>query len=75
MQKRQVKLADLEVIGYRIRELRGEMLQEELAAYLGISQGQLSKIERGKLGPTAEVLLRLAEKFGKSTDWMLTGKN
>jgi DNA-binding XRE family transcriptional regulator len=69
-----IKLADLEVIGSRIRELRGEILQEELAAYLGISQGQLSKIERGKLGPTAEVLLRLAEKFGKSTDWMLTGK-
>jgi transcriptional regulator with XRE-family HTH domain len=68
------KFADLEVIGSRIRELRGEILQEELAAYLGISQGQLSKIERGKLGPTAEVLLRLAEKFGKSTDWMLTGK-
>ena len=69
-----IKLADLEVIGSRIRELRGQILQEELAAYLGISQGQLSKIERGKLGPTAEVLLRLAEKFGKSTDWMLTGK-
>jgi transcriptional regulator with XRE-family HTH domain len=51
------------------------MLQEELAEYLGISQGQLSKIERGKLGPTAEVLLRLAEKFDKSTDWMLTGKS
>jgi transcriptional regulator with XRE-family HTH domain len=51
------------------------MLQEELATYLGISQGQLSKIERGKLGPTAEVLLRLAEKFGKSTDWILTEKS
>jgi transcriptional regulator with XRE-family HTH domain len=51
------------------------MLQEELAEYLGISQGQLSKIERGKLGPTAEVLLRLSEKFGKSTDWMLAGKS
>ena len=69
------KLANLELIGSRIRELRGEMLQEELATYLGISQGQLSKIERGKLGPTAEVLLRLAEKFGKSTDWMLTEKS
>ena len=74
MPKGPIKLADLEVIGSRIRELRGQILQEELAAYLGISQGQLSKIERGKLGPTAEVLLRLAEKFGKSTDWMLTGK-
>jgi transcriptional regulator with XRE-family HTH domain len=68
------KLADLETIGSRIRELRGEVLQEELAIYLGISQGQLSKIEGGKLGPTAEVLVRLAEKFGKSTDWILTGK-
>jgi transcriptional regulator with XRE-family HTH domain len=69
------KLANLELIGSRIRELRGEMLQEELATYLGISQGQLSKIERGKLGPTAEVLLRLAEKFGKSIDWVLTEKS
>jgi len=68
------KLANLELIGYRIRELRGEILQEELAGYLGVSQGQLSKIERGKLGPTAEVLLRLVEKFGKSADWILTGK-
>ena len=67
------KLADLELIGSRIRELRGEILQEELAAYLGISQGQLSKIERGKLGPTAEVVLRLVGKFGKSADWILTG--
>ena len=75
MTKGRRKLADLEVIGARIRELRGEMLQEELAASLGISQGQLSKIEHGKLGPTAEVLLRLAEKFGKSADWMLTGKS
>jgi len=71
--KRLRKLADLELIGSRIRELRGEILQEELAAYLGISQGQLSKIERGKLGPTAEVLLRLVEKFGKTADWILTG--
>jgi transcriptional regulator with XRE-family HTH domain len=63
------------LIGYRIRELRGEILQDELAGDLGVSQGQLSKIERGKLGPTAEVLLRLVEKFGKSADWILTGKS
>lgn len=69
------KQANLELIGHRIRELRGEILQEELAGYLGVSQGQLSKIERGKLGPTAEVLVRLVEKFGKSADWILTGKS
>ena len=67
--------ADLRAIGARIRELRGAMLQEELAEFLGISQGQLSRIERGKLGPTAEVLLRLLEKFGTSSDWILTGRN
>lgn len=62
-------------IGSRIRELRGEMHQNELAAHLGISQGQLSKIERGKLTPTVETLLRLVEKFGKDADWILTGKS
>lgn len=66
--------ADLEGIGCRIRSLRGEMLQGDLARYLGISQGQLSKIERGKLGPTVEILIRLVKKFGKSTDWILMGQ-
>jgi transcriptional regulator with XRE-family HTH domain len=66
--------ADLELIGLRIRQLRAGMLQEELAAFLGISQGQLSKIERGKLGPSADILIRLVHRFGKSADWILTGK-
>jgi transcriptional regulator with XRE-family HTH domain len=66
--------ANLGAIGGRIRELRGEVLQEELATFLGISQGQLSKVERGKLAPTAEILLRLVERFGRSADWILSGK-
>ena len=66
---------DLEGIGHRIRSLRNEMLQEDLARYLGISQGQLSKIERGKLGPTVEILIRLVLKFGKSADWILMGQD
>jgi transcriptional regulator with XRE-family HTH domain len=51
------------------------MLQEDLARYLGISQGQLSKIERGKLGPTVEILIRLVKKFGRSADWILMGQD
>ena len=66
--------ADVKAIGERIREIRGEVLQEKLAAYLGISQGQLSKIERGKMAPTVEILVRLSEKFGKSIDWIVRGK-
>jgi len=67
--------ADLEGIGRRIRTLRGNLLQEDAANFLGISQGQLSKIERGKLGPTVEVLIRLVKRFGKSADWILMGQD
>ena len=61
-------------IGKRIRELRGEERQIDFARFLGVTQGQLSKVEKGKLAPSVEVLLRLRERFGTSTDWILTGK-
>ncbi len=64
---------DLKAIGSRIRELRGDLPQEELAAFLGISQGQLSKIERGSVSPTLQTLLGVSAKFGKSLDWIVTG--
>jgi transcriptional regulator with XRE-family HTH domain len=67
--------ADLEGIGSRIRILRADMLQEDFAKYLGISQGQLSKIERGKLGPTVGILIHLMKRFGKTADWILTGQD
>jgi transcriptional regulator with XRE-family HTH domain len=67
------KRSDLQAIGARIRELRGGMFQQELAEFLEVSQGQLSKIERGKLAPTPEILIRLVEKFGKTADWILMG--
>ncbi len=35
---------------------------------------QLSKIERGLLPPSVEVLLRLRERSGKSVDWILRGE-
>jgi transcriptional regulator with XRE-family HTH domain len=74
MTKSEKASADLKSIGSRIRQLRGGVLQEELATFLGISQGQLSKIERGKLSPSADTLVRLINRFGKSADWILTGK-
>ena len=64
---------DLVAVGKRIRELRGKMLQEELATRLGISQGQLSKIERGRLAPAAQTLVGLSGEFGKPVDWLLRG--
>jgi DNA-binding XRE family transcriptional regulator len=65
---------DLTSIGDRIRKLRGEILQDELALQLGISQGQLSKIERGLVAPGLEVLLCLANQFRTSIDWIVRGE-
>jgi transcriptional regulator with XRE-family HTH domain len=66
---------DWHVVGRRIRELRGfDITQEELADRLGVSQGYLSTIEHGKCEIGAEVLLAISLEFGKSMEWLLTGK-
>jgi DNA-binding transcriptional regulator YiaG len=64
---------DLQAIGQRIRELRGQVTQEKFAALLRISQAQLSKYELGQSAPPLGVLAKLATSFGKTVDWILTG--
>jgi transcriptional regulator with XRE-family HTH domain len=64
---------DLVGIGRRIRELRGQVTQEELARTLGISQAQLSKYEAGQTAPPLGVLAKLTKWSGRTTDWILTG--
>jgi transcriptional regulator with XRE-family HTH domain len=61
-------------VGRRIRELRGfETNQAEMASAIGIAQGHLSAIERGKKEPGVAVLYRIAKRYGKSIEWILTG--
>ncbi len=74
MAKKPTKKADLVAIGRRIRQIRGKGRQDDFAPSLGITQGQLSKIERGKLAPNIDLLLRLRERGGRSVDWILTGE-
>lgn len=74
MAKKSPAKLDLVAIGRRIRQLRDKERQDDFAPLIGITQGQLSKIERGLLAPSPEVLLRLRERFGKSADWILTGE-
>ena len=64
---------DLKAIGLRIRKLRGDLRQEDLALQLGVSQGQLSKVERGRIAPTLEMLLAVASRFSKSLNWIVRG--
>ncbi len=66
---------DLVGIGRRIRELRGfNMTQGEFARRIRVAQSYLSALERGEKEPGAGVLLAISREFGKSVDWLLTGK-
>ena len=66
---------DWHAVGRRIRELRGfDMTQEDFARQIGISQGYLSSIERGEKEAGSAILLTISTDFGKSVDWLLTGK-
>ena len=66
---------DLRGIGRRIRQLRGfETTQAEFARRIRVAQSYLSALERGEKEPGAAVLLAISQEFGKSVDWLLTGK-
>lgn len=67
---------DWKAVGRRIREIRGfDTNQKSFALDLGVSQGQLSRYEKGASEMSAEVLLRLARKSGRTIEWLLTGNN
>jgi transcriptional regulator with XRE-family HTH domain len=68
-------LVQWKVVGRRIRELRGfDITQKEFARRIGVSQGYLSAIERGKKEIGAEILLKISREFGTSLEWLLTGE-
>lgn len=69
-----VAAPDWAAVGARIRQIRGEARQDDFAPLLGVTQGQLSKVERGVMPPSVEMLWRLRERFGVSVDWVLGGK-
>ena len=72
--KRNVAPLDWPRVGRRIRELRGfDLTQEEFAARIGVSQGYLSSMENGAVEVGAAILLRIAQQYGKSIEWLLTG--
>jgi len=75
MTRRKKRTIDWKVVGRRLRELRGfDTNQKELARRLAVSQAQLSRYEKGDSEISAEALLKIAQKFGKSMEWLLTGK-
>ena len=63
------------MIGQRIAALRknARMSQAELARALGVSPSAVGMYEQGRREPAAAMLVRLAEIFQVSTDYLLTG--
>ena len=56
-----------------IRDLREDrdLKQRELAEYLGVSQNTYSQYETGVIALTDQVLIRLADFYGVSTDFLM----
>ncbi len=61
--------------GQRVRRLRQERgwSQAQLGQRLGTHQKQISSYERSIHLPSAELLIRIAEMFGVSLDYLLAG--
>jgi transcriptional regulator with XRE-family HTH domain len=60
-------------LGERIRQLRKEagLSQAELAEKIGADPGRVSRYEAGRITPSAEALVRLAEMLNISIDHLL----
>ena len=57
----------------RLRDLREDrdLSQQDVAAYLGMKQPQYSRYERGVRDVPTDVLIRLAQFYKTSTDYLL----
>lgn len=61
------------IFSRRIRELRKEKnwSQEELAKKIGSDARQISRYENGKITPSIDAIIKLAEVFDISVDYIL----
>ena len=57
----------------RLRDLREDrdLSQQQVADYLGMKQPQYSRYERGLRDVPTDVLIRLAQFYGTTTDYIL----
>ena len=55
---------------YELRKAKN-ITQQKLAVDIGIDQASISSYESGKYLPTVDVLIKLANYFGVSTDYLL----
>ena len=71
---------NFEVIVMLFRNLRGiredrDIKQKEIAAYLNVSQNTYSQYETGVISLTAEILIKIANYYNVSIDYLLDRTN
>lgn len=57
---------DAKLIGARLRDLRGDRSQQEVANAIGVEVMTISNYERGERVPNDENKIKLASYFGKT---------
>jgi transcriptional regulator with XRE-family HTH domain len=62
-------------LGERLRQTREkkDLKQNKVAKILGIHPSTLAKYESGERDPDTDILVRIAELYDESVDWLLTG--
>ncbi|MDO5379356.1 MAG: helix-turn-helix transcriptional regulator [Acidaminococcaceae bacterium] len=68
MEKIDYKKLGMEI---KIRRLRAEVSQSDLARQIGISQSHLCNVENGRLSPSLRLLLSLRKLLGCNIDELL----
>lgn len=65
------------ILGTRLKELRlkNDKLQKDIANYLNISDVAYGYYEKGERQPNPDMLLKLAEYFNVTTDYLLGRTN
>lgn len=61
-----MKLRNAVIIGERLRALRGERTQAEIAKALGLTANAISQYETGKRIPDDRIKVKIANFFGTS---------
>ena len=59
---------DRERIGNRLKRLRGDRTQQEIANAIGVSDAAVSAYEAGERMPRDDVKVRIAKIFGKTVN-------
>ena len=59
---------DTKVIGNRLRELRGDKSQKEVADAVGVTAMAVCQYEAGTRVPSDQVKIALAEYFGRTVE-------